>query len=201
MNMKRTALNIAIDSLAALTMLAMIATGILIRFTLPPGSGRISGVWGLTRHQWGDLHFWLALAIVAIIVLHLALHWAWVVSVVRSWFVGANRGAPDPRLRAVAAVATVTIVTLALIGFWWTSVRATERLGAPASETTSPPFDNETIRGNMTLSETAAALNCSVDQIKLRLGLPKDVKDSDRLGQIARQRGTTMQEMRRQLAP
>jgi hypothetical protein len=181
-------------------MLGMIATGIILRFTLPPGSGRVLASWGLTRHEWGDLHFWLSLAGVAIVVLHLALHWTWVVAVVRRWIVGANQGSPSSRLRTVAAVATVLIVCLAVAGFWWTSVRAIQRQGPPAPAT-EPQSDGEIIRGSMTLAETANALNCSVDQVRQRLGLPADVKDTERLGQIARQRGITMQEMRKQLVP
>ncbi len=51
----------------------------------------------------------------------------------------------------------------------------------------------------MTLAETATVLECSVEEVRGRLGLPAEVRESDRLGQIARQRGTTMQAMRRML--
>ena len=199
--MKRSILNIVIDALAAAIMLGMIATGIIIRFTLPPGSGRVLGVWGLTRHQWGDLHFWMALAAVAIVVLHLTLHWTWVVSVVRRWIGGATQGLPSAGLRALAGAATFLIVCAAMTGFWWSSVRATQRVGETVPEAAAHPVDDESIRGNMTLAETAAALGCSVDQVRQRLGLSADTQDSERLGQIARQRGITMQEMRRKLTP
>jgi len=199
--MKRSALNIIIDTLAAAVMLGMIATGIIIRFTLPPGSGRTLSVWGLTRHQWGDLHFWLALAAVAIVVLHLALHWTWVVSVVRRSIVGANQGLPSARLRAVAAVATVLIVCSAVAGFWWSSVQSTQRSDVPQLQTAEHRPDGVGLRGSMTLAETAAALGCSIEQVRQRLGLPANVQDSEHLGQIAKERGTTMQEMRKRLEP
>ena len=56
-------------------------------------------------------------------------------------------------------------------------------------------------RGNMTVAETATALHCSVNQIRERLHLPADASDSERLGQIAKQRGITMPEIRKQLEP
>jgi len=199
--MKRSVLNIIIDTLAAAVMLGMISTGIIIRFTLPPGSGRVLGVWGLTRHQWGDLHFWLALAAVAIVVLHLALHWTWVVSVVRRSIVGADQGLPSARLRAVAAVATVLIVCSAVAGFWWSSVQSIERTITPQLDTTEHRPDGAGIRGSMSLTEAAAALGCSVEQVRQRLGLPTSVPNSEHLGQIAKERGTTMQEMRKRLEP
>ena len=37
--MKRNTLNFVIDAASALTMAGMIATGLVIRFVLPPGSG------------------------------------------------------------------------------------------------------------------------------------------------------------------
>jgi heme/copper-type cytochrome/quinol oxidase subunit 2 len=199
--MNRSILNIIIDTLAAAIMLGMIATGIIVRFTLPPGSGRALGVWGLTRHQWGDLHFWLALAAVATVVLHLALHWMWVVSVVRRSIVGANHGLPSARLRAVAAVATVLIACSAVAGFWWSSIQSIYRTDTTQPQTAEHRPDGAGIRGNMTLAETAAALGWSVEQVRQRLDLPTSVKDSEHLGQIAKERETTMQEMRKRLEP
>ena len=76
--MKRNTLNFVIDAASALVMAGMIATGLVIRFVLPPGSGSRKEVWGLGRHDWGDVHFWLAAAVGAVIVLHVALHWQWV---------------------------------------------------------------------------------------------------------------------------
>lgn len=40
-------------------------------------------LWGLTRHEWGDYHYWIALGLLAVLSLHLFLHWKWIVGVVR----------------------------------------------------------------------------------------------------------------------
>ena len=126
--MNRTLINVLIDALAALAMLGMIATGLILRFALPPGSNRSLALWGLTRHQWGDLHFWLALAALGVVVIHLVLHWTWVVSVVRRWIIGAAHGAPSPRARALAGAATVVVLTLCLAGFWTWSLASVRPL-------------------------------------------------------------------------
>lgn len=54
-------------------------TGLLLAWRLPPGSrgGRGLSALGWGRHDWGDLHTWLAYAFLALIVVHLALHWRW----------------------------------------------------------------------------------------------------------------------------
>ena len=68
-----------------LAFLALLLTGLLMAFTLPPGSGGAT-VWGWTRHEWGDLHFWIALAALTLVATHLALHWNWVHIVTRKLF-------------------------------------------------------------------------------------------------------------------
>lgn len=82
MSMNRTVVNIIIDLVAALSFLGMLATGYLLRFPLPPGSNKIYSLWGLTRHQWGDIHFWISLGLIVVMIIHLALHWNWIVTVI-----------------------------------------------------------------------------------------------------------------------
>lgn len=36
-----------------------------------------------TRHTWDDIHTWAGVAMIAIVVIHLTLHWSWVVSMAR----------------------------------------------------------------------------------------------------------------------
>lgn len=197
--MRRSVLNFIIDAVATASMLGMIATGIIVRFALPPGSGSTKALWGLTRHQWGEFHFWLALAAVAIVTLHLALHWTWVVSIVRGWITGSRHGLPSLRLRATAAVATIVIVCGATLGFWWTAVRSVQPVVGSHVDAAEHRNEGTSIRGSMSLAEAATALGCSIEQVRQRLGLPASVQESERLGQIAKERGTTMQEMRQQL--
>jgi hypothetical protein len=39
----------------------------------------------LTRHDWSDLHLWAGLAMMAVLTVHLALHWKWVMCVIRRY--------------------------------------------------------------------------------------------------------------------
>ncbi len=80
--MNRTLANIIIDIIAAFLLLGMIATGYILRFPLPPGSNKMLILWGYTRHQWGDVHFWISLGLLIVFFIHLVLHWNWIVTVI-----------------------------------------------------------------------------------------------------------------------
>ena len=44
--------------------------------------------WGISRHTWTDNHDWVAVALIALVILHVALHWRWMVRVGKSLFKG-----------------------------------------------------------------------------------------------------------------
>jgi hypothetical protein len=117
----RNVVNFVIDSFTLLAMLAMVATGLLMRFVLPPGSrgGRGLGLWGLTRHDWGDVHFWLSVALGGLLVIHLLLHWTWVCTVVNTWLHPdrARRPAVSAARRCVLGVGFILVLAAVLVGF------------------------------------------------------------------------------------
>lgn len=111
MSIKKHDLNFVIDSVAFFAFILLITTGVLMRYLLPPGSGRISTIWGWNRHDWGDLHFWVAVIFLSILALHLILHWNWVVCKIR------GRQCEDSQARfrvLLAVIAILTLIALAL---------------------------------------------------------------------------------------
>jgi len=80
--MNRTIANIIFDRVATFLFLGMMATGYLVRFPFPPGSNKTLSLWGLTRRQWGDIHFWISLGLLVVLAVHLVLHWNWIVTVI-----------------------------------------------------------------------------------------------------------------------
>lgn len=77
--MRKHTQNVFLDACLFIEMLALIGTGIILYFVLPPGSRQDTFV-ALTRHQWGDIHFWIAAVFTALILLHLVMHSKWVMS-------------------------------------------------------------------------------------------------------------------------
>jgi hypothetical protein len=60
--MKRNSLNLLVDAASMVALVSLVSTGLLMRFVLPPGSRGGAGLslWGWTRHDWGDFHFYAA---------------------------------------------------------------------------------------------------------------------------------------------
>jgi hypothetical protein len=95
--MKRSTLNFLIDLVSFADLLCLAFTGFIMKYILPPGTGghgyafrggrgaqEVKYLWSMTRHQWGDIHFYLALAFVILMAAHVFLHWSWIKSTFKS---------------------------------------------------------------------------------------------------------------------
>lgn len=87
--MARPTLQLAVDSLALVACTFVATTGLVLETALPPGSGRLEAglpdrqillLWGLSRHEWGRIHLWAAYLLLTILLLHLAMHWKWLLA-------------------------------------------------------------------------------------------------------------------------
>jgi hypothetical protein len=93
--MKRTNLNFIVDLVAFLDLLGLAVTGFIMKYFLPPGTGgrgrmlrggrgagnvgeQIKDFWSMTRHEWGDIHFYLAVIFAVLMIVHIILHWSWI---------------------------------------------------------------------------------------------------------------------------
>jgi len=82
----KTQINRLLNLVLYLTCCAGAGTGLVLAFRLPPrsrGGDRLE-LLGLDRHQWGDIHFALALIVIGLTVVHLALHRKWLIKVAAS---------------------------------------------------------------------------------------------------------------------
>ena len=116
--MTKAKLNLIIDALLFLCLAAIAGIGLLINYVLVPGFQRweIYGrnvdlfFWGMDRHEWGAIHFVLAQAFLALLLLHLVLHWQTIVSICRKLI-------PGQPARWIAA-AVLAGLAIFLLGFW-----------------------------------------------------------------------------------
>lgn len=114
---RKNTVNRAINLALYLLMCWLLGTGVLIWLRLPPGSGgggpgRHGGreapeILGLTRHEWGDLHLYAALAFVALGGLHLWLNRVWLKKIAAS-----NRALPLWGGLALGAAIVMVLVLL-----------------------------------------------------------------------------------------
>jgi hypothetical protein len=195
--MSRLRMNILVDAVAFAAMLLLVATGILMRYVLPPGSGRFLALWGMDRHGWGDIHFWIAVTLVTTVALHVVLHWSWVVGVVKG-------RSPE---RSVLRITVTLVGLLLLLGAAISPFLAppTEQMGEPphkqrtgersredravepshgsrvSEEQSRPTFQ---IDGTKTLGEVERSTGVPASIILKELGLPPDLPTDERLGRL-----------------
>jgi len=85
-------INFTLDSLMFVTFFLSGLSGLVAWLVLPSGGyrGGRNPFYGLTllglaRHDWSDLHLWASLVLMAILLIHLVLHWQWLVCVIRRY--------------------------------------------------------------------------------------------------------------------
>jgi len=76
---------------------------------------------GWSRHEWGDLHFWLALVLVALVAMHLILHWDWVYGTVAGWIrrLPGKEQRPALRHKRLVGVGSLLVLVLLIGGALW----------------------------------------------------------------------------------
>lgn len=70
-----------LDFLSFASLTLMLSTGVFLKFTLPPRSGG-DEVWGLSRHEWGNIHFYLSIIFLLFMSTHLIAHAKFIKSVI-----------------------------------------------------------------------------------------------------------------------
>lgn len=219
--MTRTHANFVVDAVAFGAFLFLASTGVMLRYQLPPGSGGLHGrgaglgeaqqsvltVWNWTRHDWGAVHFWIACALMAVLAVHLFLHWRWVVCVVR--------GKPTDRSGWRLGLGAVGLVAFVLLSIapWLSStaqqprseLRQDASISLPEAGSLGQPQDDDVgtgglsdqLRGSMSLEQIASLAGVSVDYLVEQLGLPNTVPADARVGQLLREQGLHMSDLRR----
>lgn len=202
--MKRRTVNAAVDLIALAAFVLLTATGLVLEYRLPEGSGGLSGtgtgrgaashpvalVLGLTRHAWGDVHFWVAVALFAALATHLYLHAAWFRTLLRR----PPAPEPDPFRATLGVVGLVALVGAAVVPF------LAPREVVPRAELTGMEAAEDAmgaIRGRTTLGEAAGRAGVSHAYLAGALGLPPDTAPGARLGELGRAHGFTLGDVRR----
>ena len=189
--MKRTTINLIIDSVGYVGFVFLTTTGILVRYVLPPGSGRRAVLWGMNRHEWGDLHFWIAIAFFCVLALHLFLHWRWIVHMIQ----GKPREGSGVRF-ALGFVGILAVLAIALTPFG-SSVERTGTSVAQREESSVLTQESELVRGRMTLIEIEQKTGVPKAYFIENLGMPKDVQVNEGVAKLGKSFGFDINDVRR----
>ena len=224
--MKRSDLNFIINALMFLLMSLLIGMGLLIKYVLLPGKE----VWliykdnveltflGLDRHQWGTIHLIVALVLIALLILHIILHWKQVYGIYKRII--------KKKTYRSSLLIVFTILAAFFILFSFVvpiEISPHERLyknrvhethiEEPHSDIVKvigdendvvkenehdadhePKFKNQdiNIKGFMTLNEVSSEFDVPLEYLKSELDIPDSEKGDRRLGQLIRKYEFTM---------
>lgn len=161
-----------------------------MRYILPAGSGHFIMLRGMDRHEWGQLHFWLAVVFMVSMGLHLLFHWRWIVHVIKG---GQHKGSV---IRVAISIAgLIILIGLAVIPL----LGKVEQTGEPPHKLQSlesvENYDYN-IDGSMTLKEVEQLTGVSGTVIIRELGLPNDLSMNERLGKLRKEYGFELNDVR-----
>ena len=103
-----------IDVIAFCLFALMVSSGVILHYVIPVRSGRSVTIWGMTRHEWGDIHFWIATIFLGVLVMHLFIHGRFIMNMIG----GAGRNYSGIRF-SLGLVALLAILLLAVSPFLW----------------------------------------------------------------------------------
>lgn len=111
--MAKPQINFLIDALMFLCVMALAGLGFLMKYIMPPGrelwvkygSNPALSWLGWNRHDWGDIHLYLAVAFLILLLFHIILHWKQMLGLF-------HRLVPNPRWRIRIAVAFLLLSLL-----------------------------------------------------------------------------------------
>ncbi|MBM4276036.1 MAG: DUF4405 domain-containing protein, partial [Deltaproteobacteria bacterium] len=111
--MDKPRLNFLIDTLMFTCIMGMAGLGLLMKYILPPGrvarlqyGGPVDLTWlGWDRHDWGDIHLYLAFTLLGLLTLHIILHWKQILGLF-------ERFIPQPKVRRRVALAFLILAVL-----------------------------------------------------------------------------------------
>ncbi|MDH4217797.1 MAG: DUF4405 domain-containing protein [Candidatus Aminicenantes bacterium] len=208
--MKKADWQYLVDTLLFICIVGMALIGILLAFFIPKGPSALESskyFLNLHRHQWGNIHLYLSLTFIFLVIIHLTLDWKWITT---------RAGKIFKKGWKTALFSTVLISIFVIFLFWFFylkepgayedhGVRAGRKEGRPYAQETSAAHREElgaqdqgyiTITGKMTLDDLEKATNIPVAKITAALRLPSDVSREEILGRLGKKHGFSLVEVR-----
>ena len=201
--MNKNKLKYVVDSLLFICVVGIAFIGILLGFVIPEGpSGSESSKYflNLHRHQWGNIHLYLSIAFVVLIIIHLILSWKWIkVQAVKIF----KKGWKAALLLTVCVA--VLVIFLAWIfypkepGAYRDYGRGSGRKGLHLQKNIGQISYNQNeviVTGKMTMEDLEKATGLSMNRIIEVLGLPSNISGNETLGRLGKEYGFSLVELR-----
>jgi hypothetical protein len=201
-----------VDFLLFICIVGIVSIGLIMAFVLAEGPVKdesLKYLFGLHRHQWGDIHLYLSLAFTVVLIVHLVLEWSWIKSKTQRIFKSSWR----------YVLISFIPLSLGIVSlFWLLSPKYAEGYrdygigaaqkgplarmddGLPGESADSMVFSRSgepiAVTGRMTLSEVEQATGIDALELAKRLGLPANVSLDVNLGRLRKTYGISLPEVR-----
>lgn len=86
--MNKPKINYIVDFLAFVSFLITAVSGLAIKIFMPGGvrQGRLQEFLGVQKGIWSQIHDWFGILLIIFVVIHLILHWDWIICMTKNVF-------------------------------------------------------------------------------------------------------------------
>ncbi len=84
--LNKNTLKYLIDVTIFIDICSVAVTGLLLGFIIPKGKGTDKNFLSLHRHEWSEIHLYLALFLVVLLFFHVWFNWSWIVNSTKRYF-------------------------------------------------------------------------------------------------------------------
>jgi hypothetical protein len=206
--MKKSDWQYLVDILLFLSVVGITVIGFLMGLVIPKGPAAPESTkyfLGLHRHQWSNIHFYLSVAFVAFLIIHILLSWKWIKGKSQQVF----------KQRWNTALIFIATGSILIIFIFWALYprvpgayddyggRANQKrlsdVGQPLADDTIMYEDGSVyvvIAGQTTLKQAEKATGIPAETIVAELGLPSNVSIDDTFGRLKKNYGLNLLEVR-----
>lgn len=197
--MKKSDWQYLVDTLLFLSIVGITVIGFLMGLVIPKGPTAPESTkyfLGLHRHQWSNIHFYLSVAFVVFVTIHILFSWKWIKNKSRQIF--------KKRWNTVLIFTAIASVLLIFL-FWALYPRfpdAYEDYGGRAGEIAEEKILYEdgnvyiVITGQTTLRQVEKATGVPAKTIAAELGLPSNISPDDSFGRLRKKYSFNLLEVR-----
>lgn len=210
--MKKSDWQYLVDTLLFLSIVGIALIGFLMGLVIPKGPTAQESTkyfLGLHRHQWSNIHFYLSIAFVVFVTIHILFSWKWIKNKSRQIF----------KEKWNTALISTAVASVLLIFLFWAfypripgayedyGIRASERAGQQAKFDEKAPRAEEkilyedgsvyvVITGQTTLKQAEKATGIPAKTLAAELKIPSNFSRDDTLGRLRKKYGFSLLEVR-----
>ena len=202
--MKKSDWQYLIDTLLFICIIGIVIIGFLLGLVIPKGPSVAESskyLFGLHRHSWGNIHFYLSIAFTALVFIHLLLSWKWIKAKAKQIFKSTWR-------TSLIIILFLALLTPLLLWNFWPKYAETYadqgtglrgRNASLGSQESFLPQEGEgyiVVTGQITLADLEKATGIPHQAIIEKLDIPKRTKQDVTIGQLRKRYGFDLQDVR-----